>query len=147
MTKLENTLKRLQRSAEALVRREIRFGGLPPLYTNNQNRQAMIHYEVFRHTAYAVLDDGGAELVIEMMTQVAKELRAFDKAAKEKGARPDQDAFRKTWTQKTLFETLGWFEELDADRRDTLMPPRCRRPLPTVANIVNGTELTGTQRY
>lgn len=113
MTKLENTLKRMQTNVEALIRSEIRFDNTPPLYTNNVNRQAMIFYEIFRHTAYAVLADGGGDLAIKMMTQVAKEIRAFTQAFNEESQQPTLGHFRETWTRAQSLEKLGWFMDCE----------------------------------
>ena len=111
MTISRETLNEAHRNARRIVKAGVPFGSdLEGFYTNNQNLQVLIFFELFRQTAYAMISDGGPALAIELMDRVSDEMRELKKAS---GARRfDTEAFRKAQNRKRKLEEWDFFMDI-----------------------------------
>ncbi len=99
----EKVLKETHRRARDLVDGLLPFG-TEPLMSNNENRQVLIFFEIFRRTAYAVIRDGGPDTAIEFMEWVIHEMRAVKKQARNDNF--DSAKFAHQWDRRR--ELSNW---------------------------------------
>ena len=108
MTNSNKMLKKTHSNARLKVQAEVPFNDA--LYTNNQNLQVLIFFELFRQTAYAMISDGGPALAIELMERVIEEMREAKKLHRAKAF--DESSFLKMQDRKRKLEEWDFFMDI-----------------------------------